>query len=458
MSDSYETERQQYVGRFNAGMPKEVTKRDWSLADFHRLRDQRLRALIAHAKANSPWHGERLSGVEPEDVTAETFHELPTMTKDDVMAHWDEIVCDRRLTLAVAEQTLERATSGEPSFALSAYHIVTTSGSSGRRGVFAWDAPGMVSGVLVARRAFKWAEQAAGRVPPPLRPAYVQSAFPGTLSAAVGRCFAGPNAPGVYLWPWTPLPEMVQTLEQYQPTRLVGFPTLLHALALEALGGRVHIKPELIQCQTEPLRPETRAVLEEAFGALVMNVYGSSESMNLAVGYPDDDALYLGEDNAVLEPVDLAGRLVPSGTRSDKLLLTNVINHILPLIRYELNDEVIFLDPGTHPGKWPGRRIEVSGRHGDAFHYGDRVVLPYAFRSAIAPAGVTEYQVRQTVRGADIDVRVGRPANLEVIAERVREALTSAGVEEPIVAVQAVTAVPRLADSGKLRWFVPLPA
>ena len=457
MSNAYEIERQKCVDAFNAELPTEVGKRGWSLAEFHQLRDQRLRSLIANAKRNSPWHAERLRDVNPEDVTGETLATLPMMTKDDVMSHWDDIVCDRSLTLSLAEKTLERAASGEPSFTPNAYHIVTTSGSSGRRGVFAWDRAGLVNGVLMARRAFRWAEQEAGRTPSPVRAAYLQSAFPGSLGTIVGRCFAGPNAPGVYLSPWIPLHEMVKKLDEYQPTRLVGFPTLLHSLALEALAGRLHIKPELIQCQTEPLRPETRAILEDVFGALVMNVYGSSESMNLAVGYSDDDALYLGEDNAVLEPIDEHGRLVAPGDRSDRLLLTNVINHILPLIRYELNDEVVFLDAKAHPGKWPGRRIEVAGRHGDAFRYGDRVVLPYAFRSAIAPAGVAEYQVRQTARGADIDVRLGRPADLKAIAERAREALRSAGIDDPAVEVRAVSAVPRLPNSGKLRWFVPLP-
>ena len=49
------------------------------------------------------------------------------------------------------------------------------------------------------------------------------------------------------------------------------------------------------------------------------------------------------------------------GTRARKLLVTNVINHVLPLIRYELTDEVTVLDE-PNPGPWTGRRIaDIEG-------------------------------------------------------------------------------------------------
>src|SRR5439155_8530520 len=99
---------------------------------------------------------------------------------------------------------------------------------------------------------------------------------------------------------------------------------------------------------------------------------------------------------------------VPLGTRAAKLLVTNVVNHVLPLIRYELTDEVTMLaEPNTDP--WTGRRIgDIEGRADDAFAYGGNIdVHAHLFRSALGRRRqVFEYQVRQTRTGVDISVMI----------------------------------------------------
>ena len=118
----------------------------------------------------------------------------------------------------------------------------------------------------------------------------------------------------------------------------------------------------------------------------------------IARSYPGSRGLHLNEDIAVYEPVDAANRPVAPGTRASKLLLTNVINHALPLIRYELTDEITVLDE-PNPDPWTGRRIaDIEGRSDDVFTYDHVEVHPYVFRSAIGRRReVLEFQVRQTV-------------------------------------------------------------
>ena len=47
----------------------------------------------------SPWHRERLKGIDVASISEADLTSLPTMTKGDVMSHWDEIVTDKRLSL-----------------------------------------------------------------------------------------------------------------------------------------------------------------------------------------------------------------------------------------------------------------------------------------------------------------------------------------------------------------------
>src|SRR3954468_2614113 len=135
----FDSDRQRHLRAFADRLSVEADRLTWPLERIHHLRDERLRALLQTAKARSPWHAKRLAGIDVDAVTGADLAAIPTMTKTDVMEHWDEIVTDRRLTLELAEAHLERVASEGPAYLLGEYQVVTTGGSSGRRGVFVWD-------------------------------------------------------------------------------------------------------------------------------------------------------------------------------------------------------------------------------------------------------------------------------------------------------------------------------
>ena len=92
------------------------------------------------------------------------------------------------------------------------------------------------------------------------------------------------------------------------------------------------------------------------------------------------------------------------GERSAKVYLTNLFNRALPLIRYEITDEVTILNEPCPCGSAHRCVADIQGRLDDVF---STTVAAFT-RMCSAPrscrhAGVVEYQVRQTPEG-----RVGR--------------------------------------------------
>ena len=73
------------------------------LADHQR---EQLRALLACALERSPFHARRLAGIDPGRFEPGQLAELPVMTKQQMMASFDELLTDRRVTRARAEQQL----------------------------------------------------------------------------------------------------------------------------------------------------------------------------------------------------------------------------------------------------------------------------------------------------------------------------------------------------------------
>jgi phenylacetate-coenzyme A ligase PaaK-like adenylate-forming protein len=291
------------------------------------------------------------------------------------------------------------------------------------------------------------------------RPAVMASVTAAHFShatAAMARTFSNPRMTAVRLPVTLRTEEIVAGLNEIQPDFMTVYPSVLHALAHEAAEGRLRIAPRRVLAGAEPLLPEIRAAAEQAWGVTVINIYGTSEGGGTAVGC-DRGSTHISEDQLIIEPVDLDGQPVPPGLRSAKIYLTNLYNPVLPLIRYEITDEVTVL-PGPCPCGSAHRRIaDVQGRLDDVFTYQGRRVHPHLFRTALSrEADVLEYQVRQTPAGAAIAVRCTAPVSLDGLRDRVVFALAQAGLQRPEVTVEAVDRFERPGGPAKLKRFIPL--
>jgi phenylacetate-CoA ligase len=140
------------------------------------------------------------------------------------------------------------------------------------------------------------------------------------------------------------------------------------------------------------------------------------------MGIPcDQSRTHLSEDLVIVEPVGEDGRPVAPGERSAKVYLTNLFNRTLPLIRYEITDEVTILTDPCPCGSARRCVADVQGRLDDAFVYDGRRVHPHLFRSELGRQhGVVEYQVRQTAQGAQIAVRCSARVDSNGLAQRSR--------------------------------------
>jgi phenylacetate-CoA ligase len=128
----YKELRQRHLAYLASIFPEWVQRLRWPAELLRQERQRRLRELLRVALASSPWHRHRLDGVDPEAFTEEDLPGLPAMTKDDLMANWDEVVTDRRLTLELVERHLAALTSD--AYLFDEVHAIASGGSTGRRG------------------------------------------------------------------------------------------------------------------------------------------------------------------------------------------------------------------------------------------------------------------------------------------------------------------------------------
>jgi phenylacetate-CoA ligase len=456
MSD-YEATRQRHMARAMTLAPHLFDQLGWPAERLAERRTRMLRELVRTATERSPWYRKRLSGVDVDRLDETTLRQLPVLTKAELMEHFDDIVTDRRLSLAGIDQHLGTAETG--SYLLGRYTAITSGGSCGQRGVFVygWDAWAVFwlacfRTVLRARNSYP---DLAAR---PAVMASVTAAHFSHATAAMARTFSSPRMTTVRLPVTLRIEEIVAGLNDARPDFVLAYPSVLYVLAHEALAGRLRIAPRRLLAGAEPLLPEIRAAAEQAWGVKVINIWGTSEGGGTAVGC-DRGGTHISEDQLIVEPVDLAGRPVLPGERSAKVYLTNLYNPVLPLIRYEITDEVTVLPGPCLCGSAHRRIADVQGRLDDVFIYPGLRVHPHLFRTALSrETGVVEYQVRQTPDGAAIAIRCVVPVSLDGLRDRIVAALALAGLDRPQVTVGTVDRLERPDGPAKLKRFIPLAA
>jgi len=451
----YETQRQSHLTYATTLAPRLIERLDWTAERLAAYRSQRLREMVRHAVDRSPWHRERLTGVDVDRLGEASIHELPPMTKADLMEHFDRIVADDRLSLDLVNAHLETVSTG--SYLLDDFTAITSGGSTGERGVFVYDWVGWATfWVSVFRYLLrpKW----AARDTRPMVVGWVAAAHFTHATAALSRTFDSPDFVNVRFPVTLATAEIVAGLNDAQPDVLIAYPSALHVLSFETDAGRLRISPRQILSCSEPLLPEIRSAAEAAWGVRVGNAWGTSEGGG--VGIPCEHAgSHLSDDLVIVEPVDEDGRPVAPGERAAKIYLTNLFNRALPLIRYEITDEVTLLPEPCGCGSAHRCVGDIQGRLDDVFVYDGLRVHPHVFRSVLGRhAGIVEYQVRQTENGARIAVRCGAPVVLELVGAELAAGLAALGVPHPVVDITATERLERDGGPAKLRRFVPLTA
>ena len=454
-SAAYEETRQRHQSYFLGLLPEYLTRLQWSRDQIEAEQTRALRELVRHAANYSPWHQGRLGHLDIDRLTPAALGDIPPMTKDDLMEQWDAIVTDPRCTLAAAEAHL--ATLVADAYFLGDLHVIASGGSSGKRGVFVYDWHGWaVSALGLTRGLVSILLQAGPAAPGPF--ATVSAYVASHATSALSQTFSDPARPTVRAPVTLPLAEIVEILNRAQPSVLQSYASMLPALCAEVRDGRLRIQPRLVWSSSEPLLPEVRTLAEATWGVPVLNNWAASESPGGAFCCPIDPGCHISEDVNIIEPVDGRGNAVPRGERSAKILLTNLYNRIMPLIRYEITDEFELAATPCSCGSAYVKVADVHGRADDVFTYAAGVkVHPLNFRTVLGkdPA-IVEYQVRQTADGAAVDAVATPGLDIAAIRAALEERLATLGLGAPRVIVRRVRAIRREA-TGKLKRFVSLP-
>jgi putative adenylate-forming enzyme len=420
---------------------------------------QRLESVIRHAAEHSPFYRERFARIIREGPVE--LSRLPVLDKSEMMEHFDELVTDGRLRRDALLRWVEGLERDE--LYLDRYRVMTTSGSSGRKGLFVFDRP---EWRMLISQFLRYSAMSGirPRLPRRLRVAAVIGASPTHMSRQISASISVGIHRVSTLSVTQPLEQLVDRLNRYQPQFMAAYPSIATRLAEEQLAGRLRITLAGMSTSSELRTPEMTKRIVEAFGVHPFDHYATTEGLwGCECEY--HQGVHLFEDFTLVENVDDARLPVPVGEPGTRLLVTSLHNLVQPIIRLELPDAVT-LDPGPCPcGRTLIRTRAIEGRTDDVLYFPDRrggevMVHPLQFGIVTRNREVREFQVIQDGEGVRILV-VTRPSASEELNRRLRDAvprkLTDLGVREPRVSVERRENLARSAG-GKLQLVVADPA
>jgi len=373
-----------------------LEKSAWLSADELRsIQWGRLQRMIRQAYDHVPYYRALFadSDIVPEEIQSfEDFGKLPLLTKETLQDRLDDL-------LAVNVPREE-------------HHRGVTSGSSGRPTYYVQDRPGNRTRAAAGRRLLRMAGYDFG-----LRLFYFWRQAPYTVGSDKGTPAEAPEptappALPVRLKRWaygrfavenpvyrvdptlltdSEMSEMYRRLKRFRPHLIVSYVNALYRFAqfLEAEGLANTVKPRSVIVSSETLYSHQKELMERVFGCRVFNRYGMQETGIIAVECPDGEGLHTNTEILYLEYV----RVLGGGTQ---IVVTDLINRAMPLLRYETGDTAEPINRSCPCGRGLERIRNLQGRIIELLPTrGGGVVNGQLFATFHWIEGVKQYQVVQ---------------------------------------------------------------
>ncbi len=157
--------------------------------------------------------------------------------------------------------------------------------------------------------------------------------------------------------------DYIKLLRKYRPQVLVAYAQSAVMFAEFCLKNGIRdIEFKSIITTAEVLHQQQRAPIEQAFGGKVFNRYGCREVSVIASECDQHTGMHVNADALIVEIEPVRG--LPKG--QGRVLVTDLLNRSMPLIRYEIGDLATWVDGPPCPcGRALPRIASIEGRTTD---------------------------------------------------------------------------------------------
>jgi phenylacetate-CoA ligase len=444
----------------------ELSRNQWlGPAELRRLQEKRLKEIINHAYNNVPLYKEKFDaqGVNPEDIRSlEDIQRVPFTTKEEVR----DGIPDRSLARGFEpEDCLRASTSGTSGGSMPVFYdkrfldYCMAAWRFRKRlaiGVKPWQKVMVIEyGGFVTHDK---SQDQTGKTTQERRRSHGRESL-----GPVVRLLRGKEKTVTIS---SDAREVLAQVLKFDPKLIRGTPSYLRLLAeamaesgVEGLGDKV------VRTEGEIADEETRRYLESSFGCKVYDEYSTWDFGNGAWQCTMREGYHIDADLLIMEVVR-GNELALPGERGE-VVVTNLLNYAMPLIRYRVGDLAVLDDKACSCGRGLPLLKSIEGRQADCFTLpGGQLISPRTIMTMIqGTSGVSRYQaVQESMHRVRIELmRRGDepPISVDELVDRCHRVLgENVEIEVSITDRENLKAkfrpvISRLTVAAEPRWTVP---
>ncbi|MEH6625334.1 MAG: hypothetical protein V7739_02735 [Motiliproteus sp.] len=351
----------------------------WPAEKLEAYQWERLQQLLKHCYETceyyrTAWTAQGVRDIR--DVTCRAdFEALPILTKDIVNNHYKDLLSSS------FNNNIRKSTGGSTG---QPFRFELNVDSNTRREAVMWRGYGWLGAGLGTKSLYLWG---ADLGPPTILKSLKTDLYHRFYNRKMLNCFSLSSMNML---------EHIKDINDYQPKAMVCYTNPLYELArFINEGGYAVFSPETILSAAEPLMDFQREEIEKAFNCAVHDTFGCREFMLIAAECSSHGRLHINNDHLVVETVNDSGN--PVVGRSGDLVVTDLFNYGMPLIRYQNGDRATLSSDTCKCGNPLPLMERVNGRKLDIIKTssGKKIpgeLFPHIFKDF---SGIKRFQVQQ---------------------------------------------------------------
>lgn len=313
---------------------------------FCARQDKMLSRLLRHAADKIPFYQNHIGNElrqALENDPQKALKRMPILTKDDLRNSVDEMCVDM----------------GRGTFRNS------SGGSTGQPVVLYQDADFQASSLATTFLLYEWAGMQRGDSHALLWGAERDLVHGGLGFRKIFADFIG-NRITLNAFRLSPdrMRDYVKKINRFKPVCIEGYAECLFQFAQFIERNNLQVAaPKTIVSSAGTLFPAMRQQIEKTFRTVVFDRYGSREVGNVAAECDHHEGLHIFGETCVIEVVNNEGEPVQQGEEGE-VLVTNLTNFTMPLIRYQIGDRAVLGKTQCSCGRPYPMLAKITGRSG----------------------------------------------------------------------------------------------
>ena len=352
----------------------------WSPEQLKSQQWQSVQNLIEHAFKHTtfyPQHWAKAGINSVDDIKSMTdFSKLPVITKSDITEHYREVVANN------FSNNIKKSTGGSTGQPFS-FELNTESNT--RREAIMWRGYGWLGAGLGEKTLYLWGADIG------------ESTLFKTIKTNLHHKFYNRKMLNSFAMNKDNMIDYVEKINAYKPKALVSYVNPLYELARYINNNNITVfSPQTMLTGAEPLHGFQRIEIEKAFNCNVYDTFGCREFMLMSAECKEHKNLHINIDHLVIETLDENGKVITGATGD--LVVTDLYNYGMPLIRYANGDRATLIDapcdchnPLPLMSSVDGRKLDIIKTPSGKTIPGE--LFPHLFKEF---KGISRFQVKQS--------------------------------------------------------------